>query len=500
MRREEQGNDAKTAMTAGEADDAVKFTSWQAAALRPAVKVWAKRLLLFLMISIAILPIFRLGFLIHEHAVNVPYWDDWSLAMLIRKSNAGTLTFGDFWIQHNEHLLVFPQMIMLGMAKLTKWNSVSVMYLSFAIAVASFGLLTSLLVRTLRSDWLLTLIALDVSAWIWFSPVQWENWLWGWQVQWFMSIFGLLLTMVALERWIAGSKPFWFALALLGAFFSTFCLGNGGFAWIAGFAYLAFAKPPRFSKRLWVMGTMGTGWLFLAHFKNPKQQPDKLLFVHQPGKLLGYVERYLGRPFAGISEEAAHFGAIMLVALGVCALVILLVKRDKLPPILPWFCLGVYTLLSALTTGISRMGYGVTQALSSRYTTVANLAIIGTIIMLLAFARAYLKPMFARVLAFEFCFLLASLINSGDERNIRDFVTRHQQMRAAYNAVHQATSNKGEGLVAVYPQPKDIWADILDMRQAGWAGLDKDFPLPKHLTEDKPTLRSADKAVIKERR
>ena len=65
---------------------------------------------------LALLPLAFLIWVVVQYAVVVPYLDQWELVPLLEKTYHGELTFHDLWAQHNEHRLIFPQIIMLLLA------------------------------------------------------------------------------------------------------------------------------------------------------------------------------------------------------------------------------------------------------------------------------------------------------------------------------------------------------------------------------------------------
>ena len=68
-------------------------------------------------------PPLLIGLLIFRDGVDVPFWDQWDgTAPLFEKMAAGTLRFADFFAQHNEHRILFPQLIFFGLGRLTHWN------------------------------------------------------------------------------------------------------------------------------------------------------------------------------------------------------------------------------------------------------------------------------------------------------------------------------------------------------------------------------------------
>ena len=81
--------------------------------MRPAESVTRLRssgLLRRLPWALLLLPVLQGFWYVHCYGVNVPWGDQWDgMAPLFEKWFAGTLSFGDFWAQHNEHRCLFPR-------------------------------------------------------------------------------------------------------------------------------------------------------------------------------------------------------------------------------------------------------------------------------------------------------------------------------------------------------------------------------------------------------
>jgi hypothetical protein len=57
-----------------------------------------------------------------NHYIDSPMQDQWKLSPLIQGYIDGTLSFSDYWVQHNVHRILFPKLLMFPLAKLTSWN------------------------------------------------------------------------------------------------------------------------------------------------------------------------------------------------------------------------------------------------------------------------------------------------------------------------------------------------------------------------------------------
>lgn len=53
--------------------------------------------------------------------VEVPYFDQWQFLPLMDEVQRGELEISGLWSQHNDHRLVFPRLLMLGL--ISQWNT-----------------------------------------------------------------------------------------------------------------------------------------------------------------------------------------------------------------------------------------------------------------------------------------------------------------------------------------------------------------------------------------
>src|SRR5258708_38430482 len=91
--------------------------------------------------------------LVVRYWANVPFWDEWELVPIISAYHHGTLSFADFYAQHNEHRILIPNLVRFGLAQASGWDTRWEMTFSLLVAVVTFGLLALMLRRGLRSGW-----------------------------------------------------------------------------------------------------------------------------------------------------------------------------------------------------------------------------------------------------------------------------------------------------------------------------------------------------------
>jgi hypothetical protein len=217
---------------------------------------------------------------------------------------------------------------------------------------------------------------------VWFSPVQVENWLWGWQLEWFLNILGVMLMAFGLSR-VKNSKLSYKILlvVLAGGILAQFSLANGTLVWPIILAALVYKKLP--IKQIVAVAATGliTTVLYFVHYITPAGAPSKGLALKEPITYAKYVLLYLGRPLTFLHRPAMLAGLLLLIIFVCLSLYLFIREKAKFSLGIPWIFMGVYAIASALVTGLARLGFGVDEGGTSRYTTISLLLLVSTIIL-----------------------------------------------------------------------------------------------------------------------
>lgn len=404
-----------------------------------------------------------------KYAVNVPVADDWALVVLLEKDRSGSLSFADLWEQHNEHRLVLPQLAMLLLARLTMWDIRYQLIVSLACALAAYGVVCLLLLRTLKDylgGW--TVAALAGSSVIMFSPMRSDDWLWGWQIQWFMSLLALLLAVGVLELW-SERRPAWQAVALaaVASMVGLYSLSNGALIWGAGLVVILVR--PRY-RRFWIPWLLAAGaavGTYLIGFQTPDHHPPLAYFFEHPGESVQYIAFYLGRPFS-LAQEAGIVAGLVITA-SFAGLIAFIFKsgRWRRPGVAGWIAIGCFAAGSAVLTAAARVGFGIPQAGSARYTHVSLLFLISTLVLAAVAVtsregsnRATRRPS----LAASPWIVAGSLFLFNYPAQIREIETHHEFRVEGLECVRTVTS-KAPCLTALYPDPEVAYELIEVLRE-----------------------------------
>ena len=333
-------------------------------------------------------PFLSLVFLVLRYKVNVPQLDDWDFIPLIEKSYGGTLTLSALWSQHGAHRQFFPKLILILCARLTGWDVTYLLMLNVAVAMGIFAVLGCQVKKTLRTagypgiNGLIPVLSLFV-----FSLHQYENWLWGAQAQTLSCVLAVVAGTVVLAapgvfRWRKIGVAW--VLGVLGT-----CTHAAGLLfwllspWILCTNSFQDARVKRKALFLWMLLGSAVTLLYFYRFLPPSEFRAAGALLRWPSQYLRYVLTYLGTPMA-VSGQA---GAVAAAGIGLgifAAMCRLLTRRQLLPfqALVPYLSMGLFSIGSALLTGIGRAGFGSAQAMSSRYVAFGQLLWIADLVFL----------------------------------------------------------------------------------------------------------------------
>jgi hypothetical protein len=369
-------------------------------------------------------PLYLIGVVL-VWAVDVPFADQWALVPLLDHMYRGGLTIGDLWSQHNEHRLLFPRLLMLGLARISGWNIRYELGANIALAAGIYGVLVAQVRATAREAgmswrWLMPLLSLAV-----FSLNQAENGWGGWNIQIFLNVLAAGASLLLLAR----PARRWRDLALAAgcAVVATYSYSNGLLVWPLGLALLAaHTWPPERRDGLRAAAWLGAGAITLASFFYrytwTSQAPPPAELFGSPGRYLIYSLTYIGAPpargaveylFGAITGDTraicnlgdsdlctyANSAAIVAGALGVglfAAAAIWLRRRLPRRTLLPYVGLGLYALGTGIFTSLGRASYGNHQALAQRYATTATLFWVALVLLLALCAHTAARRSLAR--------------------------------------------------------------------------------------------------------
>ena len=317
------------------------------------------------------------AWLIWRYGVDVPFLDQWGVAHFFPKLAEGSLTLSDLFEQQNEYRQFFPNLIFVAAGWLTRWDVRYEMLISFLLACLVAFNIQRLGAYTIEAPLRRGVLYLLASLFI-FSAVQFENWVFGVQVVYFMPVAcvtsGLLLAYNKRVR-----APVLFIACACLAVIGIFSSPNGVLCWVLLPPVLLAVRPEmrRTVWRwlpLWLLGMVLCVAAYAYGYRSPASHPSTSVALQRPMDAALYFVSLLGGPFAVGRWPLALAFIIGASALSVYLLssVYLIKFKDDYKLIrlaAPWMALGAYSLGTAAMVTVGRVGFGVSQSLSTRYTT-----------------------------------------------------------------------------------------------------------------------------------
>ena len=336
----------------------------------------------FLLVALllALPPIFGLIY-IKLFGVNVVYWDQWEFVPLLEKMYTGSLNFSDIFSQHNDHRIFFPRIIMLILAYLTHYNNIAEIYFSWLLSLATMLVIFAMYLQYFGNS-TQALVKFIPVAWLLFSFRQYENILWGWQIQIYLCVLGFVASMFMLERVTKNGNNILLAISF--GVISSFSFINGLLVWPVGLIYLFLVKKIREKYSfVWVVISLLVCGIYFYKWIKPQQTPSLFYMIENPITSLTYFFMNVGSPLS--FEKYSAFGnGVLLFTLMLFAFVIILENEVTIENA-KWISFILFSLFSSLSLMIGRSGFGIEQALSSRYVTLTSLGIIGTYLIFCSF-------------------------------------------------------------------------------------------------------------------
>jgi hypothetical protein len=391
------------------------------------------------------------------YTLPVPYMDEWTWAALLYRLHSGVLRFHDIWAQHNEHRMLFPNLIALGLASLGGWNQLRETLFSVFLVVLT-QIAVYILLRRIVPRGRLPFAFLAASLLL-YTPAQIENWDWGFEIGWFLcnacAVWALLF--------LGTSGQSWFALiaAMILATIASYSASQGLMIWVGGAGVLALTQKQRPAQiAAWVVIA---GLVFAGYFHGyvkPPQHPDVLFALHEPLAAARYLGAYFGSVFgAWLGFDAAlaigWFGiGLLVVALGV---IVIDYRRERSAGAraASFVGLAVYVLSTALITTAGRAGFGETQALASRYVSISIYCWIVDFAMIFGYGeRLAARLPIALVRLWPAAVVIAVVLYAGSVRAALDLGWgRVELVRSTYPALAAGT---GPALTSLYPSEPTV--------------------------------------------
>lgn len=312
------------------------------------------RVLTYLKYALLILPPAFYFLTVLRFSVNIPYMDDYNAILEFALRYLDAATFSEklslLFSQHNEHRIVFPKLAtvvyyhlggVIDLRALTIFGNLSLIGVALVIYGFSYR----------AKDRLLYFLPVTLLLFQ-FQYYETIPWAMAAMANFYVLLFAFTsLLLLTKDGWA------YLALGLLAAALGLVTQGSGVFVLLAGGALLALKKE---YKRLIAWSAVSAVLLafYFAGYERPSGHHGVIeTFLNGP---IGVVEYFL--TFIGSSIPLPFFAGLFFFAF--FAFLTLKGYYRKNPAV---YCLLLFMMMTAGATALTRSGFGVEQALSSRY-------------------------------------------------------------------------------------------------------------------------------------
>ncbi len=393
----------------------------------------------------ASLAIVALAAIVLRRAVDVPYWDEWEFTDYVVAAHTHALSLALLWSAHNEHRMVFPRLIVLALDALGGWSTVREQFVSLTFLAATQYVFWRLLRRTVAPE--RRGPAFLVATALLLSLCQYENLEWGFQMAWFLCDLCAVVAVYALTA--PGRRARNVLIAICAGIIGSWSSSQGLIVWLSGAVAIALVPRRMFATLALWLG-VGSIVAVITEAGNTGNGGGHAGLA-DPQLLAQYMLVYLGMPLAlqqGV-DVAQACGALALVWLGALCAAARRSMGTRLR-LAPWLAIAVYALAAAFVTGVGRAGFGIVQAGSSRYTSIAVLLWAS-----LVAATCAVVPRERRAIAFAAVPIALVLAASLQQTRVGNTAwhAHTAEMRAARAAL---AAGDLRGLPLIFPDPAHL--------------------------------------------
>ncbi len=407
-------------------------------------------------------------------------------------------------LKSNEHRATLPALVYALNMALSDGHNLGLTLFALALLTAVLVMLCRLLPEDVASEpWARAVFGFVLGLFC-FTPVAAHNVAMGFSgTQWFSSNACAVAAIGTLTGRAGSGRTSALWPAVLFGWLGAFCYSTSLMIWpalLAGAAYLRLGL-----RRLLFLaaGATAVAALFVLSYEvlpyNPEPNPWGLR------TLLRYSGIYLGGLFTNDLEAARYLGYLGIA--GCLASLVLIpfltrTSEDLRGCFAPWLMIQVYAFVNVVGTAVGRSGFGLPQAMSSRYASVAALFWIGllTPILIVAWRRrpaaaagrlAALAALAAAVLA------MAVPMHRRGGRLIDRFELRGSRQEVAALAVVYEIHDDELLKQTLAPWPVVVWRVREFLRASGHVPFDRAYPLRLGERVDPGLLRASDRGRVR---
>jgi hypothetical protein len=302
-----------------------------------------------------------------KFAVNIPFHDDFDAVLAFFNNFISAESLSEkiklLFSQHNEHRIIFNKLFTIASYYIT-----GEINFKFLILFGNFALVgvAGVIFSSFRQEENKILYFLPV-MFLLFQFQSYENSLWGMaSIQNFYVLLFAFLALFFLSKESFAS----YCAAIAFAIAATFTSGNGMFCFITGLMVLLYKKQYKYAL-LWGLLMISAISIYFYGYVKPGHHPSiyDAIFVN-PFQTMGYFFAFAGSLF-GFSLILGILAGITFIF---CFFLLISKKyQDRNPANFSYL---LFLFMTTAAVSLSRSGFGMEQALSSRYAINSTLILI----------------------------------------------------------------------------------------------------------------------------
>lgn len=425
------------------------------------LKKWLPLFLFLLPVVLSFVFVLRFG-------VNVPWGDQLDIVPpLLEKFYQGHFSVSVLTAAHNEHLIIFPRAIMLGLAWFTHWDTrVEMLLIQFMLVLILFILIGEMKRSGHTEFWWFVPL-----PWFIFNLKQWETMLFGVQIAYILPILMSLLALHSLSKLTDSKHPYRsFFGAVTAAVIASFSMMAGLLVWVAGAVVLILGWQKKRSHHwisvIWVfLGILV--WSFYWSGLPAQSTSIQMSFAAaNPIAILHFLASILGNALIA-RQTLAPFAGVCIMLLMVLVAILLFINRHWQRHRF-WAGVVVFSLLALFSITFGRVGAGSAAAFAPRYTTFSLILLAGLYVLLANLVKenpTTLSRMVWMGLIIVFVLSLPIAIHRGWSFGILQKEKQYKQIYALRNA---ATLPDTE-LTIVHPVPQTVRRSAQILQRYGYS-------------------------------
>jgi len=439
---------------------------------------WTRLALSLFVLGMGVYTALATAAIVHRTYSPVMFWDQWEYVdMLLHSGYFPPLS--RIWAQYNEHRFVVGRLSGLIDIRLFGGRNVSLLVELYLIQVGLATLFIWMMRRFAQIRGVVLATGAGFVIFCAFCSEQIDNFASGNQVGFVLAGFAAAIAFAGAILHAAGGSRRWaswpLALSLIAAFVAECSLADGVLVWpilvIIGFSL-------RYSKKTFALiGGIGAAAIvaYFWHYRSPPNEAGPLESIRHPVAVAKYVVTYFantwdsefGSPFSGWPTVSESF-IILAIAIALVGIVrYLLLRRSSSSPLAVFLAANMlFTLSAATISALGRISFGVVQAETSRYQTIALVfwASLATLMLVWVADRHT-----AALPALQIGLLVLMMASARRSHSYEDMIAARQvRIDRAYIAVTRDPSNQ-EAAKALHPwvQMVPVWVAYLRQHNLG---------------------------------